>query len=305
MYYFIVNPNARSGLGKSIWFQIEPILKDAHVEYQVLFTKYRNHATKITRSLTSDSQTHTIIVLGGDGTVNEVINGISDLDKVILGYIPAGSSNDFARGFHLPTNPESALQNILHPVRIRHMDIGILKDHTKSRRFAVSTGLGFDAAICHLAMVSKLKVFLNKIHLGKLTYIGIALHQLLFCRPVKMTLTIDQQCSLTFDKVYFTAVMNHPFEGGGFQFCPNARTDDGLLDIIVVSDLPKWKILLLFPTAYRGLHTHFKGIHIFQGRKILLDSRQSLSVHTDGEPLASQQHVEITTANKQLRIISL
>ena len=70
MYTFIINPNARSGLGRKIWNELEEILKERNIEYQALFTKYQRHATQLVRDLTSDGREHTIVALGGDGTVN-------------------------------------------------------------------------------------------------------------------------------------------------------------------------------------------------------------------------------------------
>lgn len=304
MYYFIVNPNSRSGLGNFIWQEVKIHLKNTGVKYQVFFTKYQKHATKIAAALTQDLQEHTIVVLGGDGTINEVVNGIRDFSKIILGYIPTGSSNDFARAFDLPTDPGEALRVILNPRQIQQMDIGTLNYRTKSRHFAVSTGLGFDAAICHAAMISRLKLLLNKLKLGKLTYVCLALERLIYDQPVQMTVTIDQQKPITFQKVYFTAVMNTRFEGGGFQFCPKANAGDGILDVIVVSDLPKWKIPILFPTAYWGKHIHFKGIHTFRGKQIIINAKRALPVHTDGEPIFQQRNMAVSLAEKQLRIIT-
>lgn len=104
MYHFIVNPNSRSGLGLSLWAQIEPELQKRKIDYTVFFTQYQKHAWEYTEKLTSDHTYHTLVVLGGDGTVNEVINGIQDFSKVTLGYIPTGSSNDFARSFKIWLN---------------------------------------------------------------------------------------------------------------------------------------------------------------------------------------------------------
>lgn len=112
MYTFIANPNARSGRGILLWKQIEKILLEKEIAYNVLFTKYQHHATRLVHDLTSDGAPHTIVVLGGDGTLNEVIDGIRYLDKVTLGYIPLGSGNDFARGLGLPTDIHSALEQI-------------------------------------------------------------------------------------------------------------------------------------------------------------------------------------------------
>ena len=76
MYHFIINPAARSGLGEHMWKKLEPLLKQRRISYQAVFTRYQSHATKIAEEITSDGDRHTLIVLGGDGTVNEVINGI-------------------------------------------------------------------------------------------------------------------------------------------------------------------------------------------------------------------------------------
>ena len=97
MYDFIVNPNARSGLGGRIWKELEQLLKEQKAEHRVHFTKYQRHASRIAEEITTDGEEHTIVVLGGDGTVNEVLNGITELSKVTMGYIPMGSSNDCAR----------------------------------------------------------------------------------------------------------------------------------------------------------------------------------------------------------------
>ena len=90
MYIFITNPNARSGQGARVWSEVEKLLKGRDISYQVYFTKCQRHATRIVREITADGKEHTIVALGGDGTVNEVLNGIKELSKVTFGYIPIG-----------------------------------------------------------------------------------------------------------------------------------------------------------------------------------------------------------------------
>lgn len=304
MYTFIVNPNARSGSGQRLWLRTEASLKRRGVRYQVFFTRYQRHAIRIVRSLTSDLEYHTIIVLGGDGTVNEVVNGITQLDKITLGYIPIGSGNDFARGLHLPPDAEQALDNILTPSHYSYINIGILTyGDGKKRRFAVSSGTGFDAGVCHEASVSRLKALLNHIRLGKLTYVGIALKQMLTLTPSKMTLLLDDSRKLTFDRTYFAAAMNLMYEGGGFKFCPNAAFGDGMLDLIVIAGLSRLKILTLLPTAYKGWHTHFRGVHIYRFKKIDITGAITLPVHADGEPVARCPKVSISLEPDRLRVI--
>lgn len=304
MYTFIANPNARSGRGIQLWKQIEQILQKKEIAYHVLFTKYQHHATRLVHDLTSDGDHHTIVVLGGDGTLNEVIDGISYLDKVTLGYIPLGSGNDFARGIGLPTDIQNALDEILSPSHYTYMNIGVLDYEDKHRRFAVSTGLGFDAAVCHQVMVTPLKSFLNRLKLGKLTYLGVALHKLLTLRPVIMTVTTEDGITKTYHKVYFTAVMNLGYEGGGFHFCPAADCSDDKLDIITVSDLSRLKVLCLLPTAFKGWHTRFRGINIDTCTEVTITSDRALPVHTDGEPVFLQKQIHVHLEKQKLRIIT-
>lgn len=303
MYTFIVNPNARSGLGVKVWGRLESELLQRGVKYQVYQTKYQRHATSIVKELTSDGCRHTLIVLGGDGTINEVINGIHDLEMVTLGYIPIGSSNDFARGFGLPADSIAALNYILAPAKYAYMNVGSLTCQNLKKRFAVSTGIGFDAGVCHEAATSRLKKILNKIKLGKLTYAAIALHRIISLKPGKMSITLDDTKTFELERVFFAAAMNHLYEGGGFKFCPKADPCDDVLDIIVIADMPKLKALLLLPTAFKGWHIYFKGVHTYKCKKADILSETALPVHTDGEPVFPEKQISASLEDKKLRVI--
>ena len=139
MYHFIVNPNSRSGLGRKVWNAVEAVLKEKQIEYQVYFTKYQRHATKIVEELTSDGEEHTLVALGGDGTIGEVLTGIAYPDKITLGYIPIGSGNDFARGLGLPKDSATALDIILNSKNRQKLDIGVL-NYGKKQRKSVTCG---------------------------------------------------------------------------------------------------------------------------------------------------------------------
>lgn len=304
MYSFIVNPNAKSGLGQVVWDDLELLLKKSSVQYEVYFTKYQKHATEIVKKITSDGKEHTVIALGGDGTVNEVVNGIVDFDKTILGYIPIGSSNDFARGLQLPTEATSALKNILKCPNMVSMDVGEIRYKNKIRRFAVSAGIGFDADICHEAVVSRVKKFLNKLKLGKLTYVLIALHRLFLTKPCDVTLTYDHDKTETFKNSYFVAMMNSKYEGGGVMFCPKAKNYDGQLDLMIVSDVSKLKVLLLIPFALFGWHVHFRGAYERTCKCVDIHAVNPLPVHTDGEPIFLQHDLSARLLPQKLRVIT-
>lgn len=304
MYYFIVNPSSRSGNGKLVWETIEKILEEKQVEYRVFFTAYRHHAVRLAKEITSQNIRLTLIAVGGDGTVNEVINGIQDFSRVTFAYIPTGSSNDFARSLGLPNTPREALLNILHPSYYRKIDLGQVSCNGRIRYFAGSSGFGFDAAVCHEAIASRIKDTLNQIKMGKLTYIGIALKQILFFQPFPMTATLDNGKRLQFSRGYFVSALNCPYEGGGLKLCPDAKADDGLLDLCVVEGLSKLTIALMFPTAYIGKHSIFRGIHLHQARSLEIRTDKPLPFHTDGEPEYLQGTIRISCLPSCLTLIS-
>ncbi len=304
MYTFIVNPNARSGMGKKVWNKLEQLLKERNISYEVHFTQYQKHATHLAYNTTADGNEHTLIALGGDGTVNEVVNGIRDFTKVTLGYIPIGSGNDFARGLQLPKNPKKALQQILVCPQISEVNVCNLSYKNKTRRFAVSCGIGFDADICHESVVSRLKRVLNKLKLGKLTYVCIALHRLFVTKPCTIHVTFDHGETKSFSEARFVAIMNNRYEGGGVKFCPKAKNDDDLLDIIVVDKVSKFKVLCVLPLALFGWHTWVRGVHIYTCSHVEIQAEKALPVHADGEIIYLQRHLKAQCIPERLRVIT-
>lgn len=302
-YTFIINPKSRSGKGLVLWNLLKPELKKRQIACEVFYTEYVGHATKIAEEVTADGKEHTVVVMGGDGSICEVLTGIKDCSKVILGYIPTGSGNDFTREMKLPTDPREAFELVLNPGRIAFMDVGVVRNGEKIWRFGVSTGIGYDAAVCHNVEKSKLKIFLNKMHLGHLAYLGVALRRLFKNPFYEMDLELDDGERIHFHNVYFVAAMNQPYEGGGFRFCPDAKTDDGALDVIVVSNLPRLKVLVLLPTAFWGKHVRFKGVDVFRCKKIVIHANAKAAIHADGQPIAVEQVLEAEVIPKQLRVI--
>ncbi len=297
MYYIIINPASRSGRGERIWSeQVEPTLQEKRVSYQAYFSKKSGEVRQLAAQITKEHAAEAdlkLIILGGDGTVNEALQGIADLSKVVLGYIPTGSSNDLARDLGISKDPKSALDLILENTAPRAMDLGRLtyldKDlPEESRLFAVSCGIGFDAAVCAEAMSSRIKDTMNRIGLGKLTYLGIALKQLITARKVSCDLTLENsadgtQKSIHLSRFLFVTCMSHRYEGGGFMFCPPAVDHDGILDLCVVGNISKALVLLALPTAFFGKHYFVKGIDAYTATQMSVTASAPLWVHTDGE----------------------
>ena len=323
MYYIIVNPASKSGRGARIWSAIQPVLEKKDIEYKVFFSARAGHVIKLVRDLCTSLLAKDVemilklILLGGDGTLNEALQGISDFSRVQIGYIPTGSSNDMARDLKLPKSPDEVLERILSCRTPSLMDIGCLtyeqtsgelsRQHDEEvalrRYFAVSSGIGFDAAVCEEALASGFKKILNKIGLGKLTYLSIALRQLIKAPKITCSITLEDGKQICLPKFLFVAGMIHSYEGGGFQFCPGADSHDGLLDVCAVGDIPKWLVLLALPTAFTGDHYRFKGIDRYQARLIHLETSTPLWVHTDGEVTMKSSSVTMSCQRNRLQFL--
>ncbi len=300
---FIVNPASRTGRGKEIWQETEQVLKGSEIEYEVYFTKRQGHGTELAKMLTEGEGEHRIVVLGGDGTVNEVVNGIVHIQDTILGYIPTGSGNDLAGGLGLPSDPMTAVEHILENKNHLRVNVGVVEVEGMKRRFAVSSGMGWDAAVCHEVAVSKLKKFLNKIKLGKFSYVVIALKQIAAFRTCLVEVQIDEKPPVVYPKNFFNAVMNTPYEGGRVMMCPSADWGDDLLDICVVDRVSKLKVLLVLPLAYKGWHRFVKGVTIKRGERIRLRSEKPLAMHVDGENFGYHKEAVMYLEKEKLRVI--
>ncbi len=315
MYYIIVNPVSRSGRGREYWKKIQPVLEEKQVPYQVRFSKREGHTQEMVEDLCRkhEGEELHVVVLGGDGTVNEAVQGIRDFSRFTLSYIPTGSSNDLARDLEISRNPIEALEGILEGRHDCRMDLGLLhyeqaflegKEVARpDRRFVVGCGIGFDAAVCEEAARSLIKDALNRLGLGKLTYVGIALKQLLRTAFVTAKIWIDDEPLGEFPGVVLIAVMVHRYEGGGFMFCPTASAQDGLLDLCMAYGVSKLRILRILPTAYKGKHLRFEGVRCGRGRQLRIETDIPLWVQTDGEAKAMARAITLTSMEEQLRII--
>ena len=299
MYHVIINPASRSGKGLIIWKkQIEPALLKERVSYKAYLSKKPEDVIGIAREISEkagDTAPLHIIALGGDGTVNEILQGIRHPSRLYLGYVPTGSSNDLARDLKIPKKPVDALRLILRSDSPVPMDLGcITYADGKRRRFVVSCGIGFDAAVCAEVLRTPMKNTFNKLGFGKLIYLGVALRQLFAAKAVSGRLILDHTDTVDIGNMLFTSFMLHRFEGGGFMFAPGADAHDGILNLCAVGDISKPLILFALPTAFRGKHYRFQGITAYQGKDIVIETDKPLWVHTDGEVSKKESSLNIS-----------
>lgn len=307
MYHFIINPKSSSGKGIRYWWIVKNELDKREIPYTAVFTKHMGHATKLAETICRENEgIKNMVVLGGDGTVNEVINGIPDLTQVLLGYIPSGSSNDLARSLKIPKDPVLALNQILSPKKFKYLDYGVMSfpdSDIEDRRFICSSGIGYDANVCREVMTSPLKRRLNSFRAGKFVYIAIAIKQLITLSRSNATVIVDGMKTDKYQRVLFMSGMIHKYEGGGVMMAPDADPCDGKLSICLAHGVGTVKSFLLLPTTYAGKHVHFKGVETFSCSEIEIILNKEAAVHTDGEVPAVCNHIKVNCYQGQIRMI--
>lgn len=300
MYEVIFNPGSRSNKGISIWDTVEKILYEKEIPYLLYRTMYPGHAKELVKDITSDKKVHTFIVIGGDGTLNEVINGISYPDLATIGLIPSGSGNDFARASNIPTDCVRALELILNSSTPAKLNYGEAFLPNSYRRFLISCGCGFDSDVCKDAQISPLKPFLNKLHMGKLIYTIVAIKKLINKSVFSANLTINETENMTMDEIFFLTAMNTSHEGGGYMFAPDADPSDDKLDFLITHHLTRRRIIPLLPRAKNGRHIGAKGVSLIPIESVSMKFSKSVYLHTDGEVHGKYDHVKICCSKEHI-----
>lgn len=298
--HFIVNEQAGGNNGRRIWHKLQ---KEILFSYDVFITTGPLAACRYVESLERLAQTQLIVVIGGDGTVHEVINGAKGRDDLIVSFMKAGSGNDFARGIQCFHSYDEIVQFIQENSLNKWIDVASIESNHLNKSFINNCGLGFDAYICMLANNSKAKKFLNKLYLGKLSYVYIMLKALFTYKPFQLELNIDGHGRQRFDNVWFITVSNQPYFGGGMIISPNSQIADGKIEVTVVHSLPRWKFLLLFLTVYKGTHLKFKEVIHMQVEKVSCVLEEPVHCHTDGEAVLNEDTFYTITVNHKGIII--
>lgn len=306
MYYFIVNPNAGWGKGGRVWRVLSCYMEKHQVEYEAYLTTEKGDARNIARKLTAGRKEPMILIgVGGDGTMNELVDGLVFGAHLTLGYIPAGSANDFRRGLRLTSNPVKGLKRIVAARRQRLLDYGVIsygEQEVEHRRFLVSTGIGLDAAVCQEIAEKRL----NRRRLfpfGKsLSYILAGLGQIIKCRPCKGYIILDGVRRVEFNHIAFIACHIQPYEGGGFKMAPGADHSDGRLTICVASHASKRKLLSVFWEAFKGGRRQ-KGIRCYECLEAVIHTERLLPVHADGESCGLHDDLQVSCVPRKVRIV--
>ena len=308
MLHFIVNPTSRSGKGKKIWKELLPIVKHSSIEYDVHMTEGPGDAARLAAQLSenADRAVDAYVVTGGDGTLNEVANGLMNGSdrQPLIGFIPTGSGNDFARNMQISADPQEALHDILHARQMKEIDSGTVTCSNGDHAFLVSAGIGYDADVCDLIAKSTSKNFFNKLHIGSVAYTWLGLKQAALYQKANGTITFDGNITMDLKDVAFISFQNVCTEGGGWPFAPDARPDDGVLDICIVATKSRFKFAAaLISSKMNGRHRNNSAVHIIKSKSAHLKLDKKLTVHTDGEILGEYDELTVRCDPASLRLM--
>ncbi|MBI4679123.1 MAG: diacylglycerol kinase family lipid kinase [Elusimicrobia bacterium] len=276
--FFIVNPAA----GKSdIWKRFEPHLGPEAV---VKVTERRGHAEELARQALK-SGFDRVAAVGGDGTLNEVANGVLSAGSLpsgfALAHLPAGSGCDFARHFHIPAKPAAWLE-FLHHGRVERIDVGRVSwGNPQSSRYFLNIAMaGLPGEVIRAMEKS------GKPLGGTLSYMTVTLAELIRSKAKRITLIIDGREHPP-EPYHLLAVANTSMTGGGMLLAPGADATDGMLDFVAVGGVALPRLLWHFPKIYRGTHLGVGGVIHCRVMRLDAESAEEVSLNIDGEPLGS------------------
>ncbi len=304
MVYVIVNKTSKTGKGAGNWNKVKDFLIDRNIKYTAYQTKYKGHASVLAKQISRlPDEDITILVLGGDGTVNEVVNGITDFDKVSLAVVPCGSGNDFAKGVGISKDIDENLERIFVKNEERAVDLGLVRweEHERDRIFTISSGVGMDAIVCKKALTSKIKTYLNKVGMGKLTYIILTILTLLQMEKIDGEAIIDGE-SVALNQIIFSAAMNLRAEGGGVPMAPKAELSDGKLDVCAAYRLNKYVAFLVLPILVLAKHEKLPCFFNKRFEEMELKLAKPFTLHADGEYCGEVKNVRFRIAPFALRL---
>ncbi len=307
----IYNPIAGRSRVRRAWPRLESALKNAGVEFDAVATQAPLDATELARSAVG--RYASIIGIGGDGTISEIVNGLMqerEMETIPLGIIPFGNGDDFAKVLP-PEAPiggnsydwRAAIQKIAMG-ESRSYDVGRLysadshaglKEHYRYFLNVVDVGFGAHT-VQNFATVPRLLS-------GYPAYLAAVLKTMVDYPALSLRIQLDD--APAFEKVTtITAIGNGRCFGGGFWVCPEARPDDGWLDVMMAQQISRRTILRLLPKLQRGTHIHEPVVEMSRARRVVLESDEPFFVEADGEiPIRATQRVVVDIAPRRLRLI--
>jgi diacylglycerol kinase (ATP) len=277
---FLVNPAAGNGSTRRRWPQLARRAAAAGLDGDALFSERPGHLGELAREAVGGGATR-LVVVGGDGTVHEVVDGLLKADlgrQVELSVIPFGTGKDFVRSLRIPTRLDGALE-VARRGDVRTIDVGRATYSVDGREavayFANFAGAGISGAIAARANRT------TKVLGGRISFLWATIAVFSRWPPAEMTVGIDGETRSV--RLLEALAMNGDYTAGGMWVAPEAVPDDGRLDVVLIGDFSKPEFATTFPKIYRGTHVTHHKVEIVRARELRVDASPPLPIVLDGE----------------------
>ncbi|MBN2011842.1 diacylglycerol kinase family lipid kinase [candidate division KSB1 bacterium] len=296
--YVILNPVAGRGFSAKSEPAIRECLQNSSLPFEIFHTHHIGHGITLAEHAVNHGY-DIVVAAGGDGTTNEVINGIMNAAEqgksAVFGVFPTGTGSDFAFNVGMPADPLEACQRIIDG-SVKKIDLGRISSPGKPPRyFDNQLGIGFDGIVTVEA-----KKF--KRLRGMALYLPVVLKTVFLTHgPIPVSISCDDE-TIELEAVQIT-IANGAREGGGFYMTPDAKVDDGLFDVLIVSKVSKLGMLKLIPHFTKGTHLQLESTSLRRAKKVVVRSKQKLIAHFDGELLTDDNEITCELLPKCLDII--
>ncbi|PKM51684.1 MAG: diacylglycerol kinase [Firmicutes bacterium HGW-Firmicutes-7] len=288
-HVFIINPEA----GKKKGITLKDYIEESYNNPLILVTSYKGHATKLAKTY---ARPDTVIYsLGGDGTLNEIINGVLQSEyyhETIVAVVPCGSGNDFIKGITNIKDPVELLKRY-QKQKVKVIDLGKIN----SRYFTNIASIGFDALVVHEAKKYKRIPMVS----GEFSYLISIFINLIRLKDYLVSVSVDNQRIIR-KRILFITMANGRYYGGGMQPAPKASLDDGQLDFGIIDKVSRMKALILLPRFIKGKHESLDEVSVYRGTKLKIKSEQALPINIDGEIIWSD-NIAVEIEKKALKIL--
>lgn len=266
----IVNPSAAGGRTAQALSGVHAALDRLGLERRTELTRSLEHARELARAAAAKDEV--AVAFGGDGLVGAVAGALAEINQGKLGVLPGGRGNDFARVLGIPLTADDACSVLADGIE-RRLDLGQAGDRT----FIGIASCGLDSDANRIANEARwIK--------GNLVYAYGALRALAAWKSATFTVTLDGSPPRTVTG-YSIAAANSKAYGGGMYLAPSASLEDGLVDVVIISGMPKLRVLALLPTVFNGSHVRRRGVEVLKAREVRIEADRPFTVYADGDPI--------------------
>jgi diacylglycerol kinase (ATP) len=275
---FLVNPASAGGSTGRRWPEIAHRCASLGLVGDVLLSEEPGQLASLAREAVHADAT-LVVVVGGDGSVNEVVNGVGDLQGFELAVLPHGTGWDFARSLGIPRRLEDAVETALAG-DVREIDLG----RVDFRTWAGSEGRAYFANVASAGIsgaIAKRANEASKALGGKISYYWATLAVFLSWQADELRVSVDDE--IRGGRMIDVLVTNGRYVAGGMMMCPEAEPDDGLFDVLLIGDVTKRDLAFVLPKTYRGNHLPHPRLELLRGRTVTVDADEPLPVEVDGE----------------------